>query len=227
MRVGIADDSTLFRRGLNALLTAMGFTVTIEATDGVDLVRQVERELPDAVILDIRMSPTFSEEGLDTADELRLRYPSLGILVLSTYAETHYAVKLFRRGNRGIGYLLKDRVDDVHTLGEALRRVVAGGCVVDPDIVTDLFAQQTMITSFDRLSPRERDVLRLMAEGRSNIGIAQETQLSPKTVEKHVAAVFTKLNLSTAADDNRRVIAVLTWLRAIAKQSAVHDRDQT
>jgi DNA-binding NarL/FixJ family response regulator len=139
--------------------------------------------------------------------------------VLSTYAEAHYAAKLLERGNRGTGYLLKDRVDDAEALAAAIRRVAAGSCVVDPEIVTRLLTHQGNLRTLDRLSPREQDVLRLMAEGRSNAGIAHAAHLSPKTVEKHVAAVFTKLSLPADDDDNRRVIAVLEWLRITGRRA--------
>jgi DNA-binding NarL/FixJ family response regulator len=214
VRVALADDSALFRRGLATLLETAGIDVVFDVATGVDLLREVQRDLPDAVVLDIRMPPTFSDEGLVTAHELRRRYPGLGVLVLSTYAETAYAAQLLAPGSRGVGYLLKDRVADLHALRDALGRVVSGECVVDSDIVVRLLAQQRLANEVASLSERERDILRLMAEGRSNSRISQQLFISTKTVETHVAAVFTKLGLRPTSDDNRRVLAVLSWLRA-------------
>jgi DNA-binding NarL/FixJ family response regulator len=167
------------------------------------------------VILDIRMPPTFTDEGLVSAERLREAHPGLAILVLSTYAETPYAVRLLQNGPAGIGYLLKDRVADAGTLQDALSRLAEGESVIDPEIISKLVARERLTTELDRLTDRERDVLQLMAEGRSNNGIGQRLYLSPKTVEAHVAAVFTKLGLSAGSQDNRRVLAVLTWLRSV------------
>lgn len=213
MRIVIADDSALFRSGLAALLTAVGVEVIAEVSNAVDLLRYVQTDQPDVVVLDIRMPPTFSEEGLVVAEEIRGKYPGVGVLVLSTYAESHYAARLLASGSYGIGYLLKGGVDDPATLQDALSRIADGGCVVDPSIVANLLGRQRIANPIDQLSERERDVLRLMAEGRSNLGIGQALFLSPKTVERYVAGVFMKLGLRTGADDNRRVLAVLAWLR--------------
>lgn len=213
MRIAIADDSALFRSGLAALLTAVGVEVIAEVSNAADLLRCVQADQPDVVVLDIRMPPTFTDEGLVVAEEIREQYPGVGVLVLSTYAESHYAARLLACGSYGIGYLLKDRVDDPEALRDALSRIADGGCVVDPSIVANLLGRQRIANPLDQLSERERDVLRLMAEGRSNLGIGQALFLSPKTVERHVAAVFMKLGLRTGADDNRRVLAVLAWLR--------------
>ena len=214
MRVALADDSALFRRGLAKLLTDVEVEVIAEASNGAELIERVSADPPDVVVLDIRMPPTFTDEGLVIAEQLRHQHPEVGVLLLSTYAETPYAARLLAEGSAGVGYLLKDRVDDTRTLRDALIRIAAGGCVIEPDIVARLFNRQRTTNRLDRLTDRERDVLRLMAEGRSNLGIAQKLYLSQKTVEAHAAAIFTKFDLPVAADDNRRVLAVLTWLRA-------------
>jgi DNA-binding NarL/FixJ family response regulator len=214
VRVALADDSALFRRGLAKLLTDVEVEVVAEASNGADLIERVSADPPDVVVLDIRMPPTFTDEGLVIAEQLRKQHPEVGVLLLSTYAETPYAARLLAEGSAGVGYLLKDKVDDTRTLRDALTRIAAGGCVIEADIVARLFDRQRTTNRLDRLTDRERDVLRLMAEGRSNLGIAQKLYLSQKTVEAHAAAIFTKLDLPVAADDNRRVLAVLTWLRA-------------
>ena len=213
MRVALADDSALFRRGLATLLEASGVAVTAQAASGVELVRAVAADPPDAVVLDLRMPPTFTDEGLVAAEQLRAAHPGLGILVLSTYAEVSYAARLLETGTRRVGYLLKDRVEDSDALLDALRRIVAGESVVDPDIVRRLLGRQRTTAAVDRLTEREREVLGLMAEGRSNARIGRELYLSAKTVETHIAAVFSKLGLPQSSDDNRRVLAVLTYLR--------------
>lgn len=213
MRVALADDSALFRRGLAVLLTDVEVEVVAEASNGAELIERVSTDPPDVVVLDIRMPPTFTDEGLVIAEQLRQQHPEVGVLLLSTYAETLYAARLLAEGSAGVGYLLKDRVDDTCTLRDALIRIAGGGCVIEPDIVACLFNRQRTTNRLDRLTERERDVLRLMAEGRSNLAIAQKLYLSQKTVEAHAAAIFTKLDLPVAADDNRRVLAVLTWLR--------------
>jgi DNA-binding NarL/FixJ family response regulator len=213
VRVALADDSALFRRGLAALLEAAGVTVTAQVPSGVELVHAVAVDPPDAVVLDLRMPPTFTDEGLVAAELLRAGHPTLGILVLSTYAEVAYAARLLETGTRHVGYLLKDRVEDSDALCDALVRVVAGESVVDPDIVRRLLGRQRTTSAVDQLTAREREVLGLMAEGRSNQRIGRDLHLSAKTVETHIAAVFTKLGLPPSSDDNRRVLAVLTWLR--------------
>lgn len=214
MRVALADDSTLFRTGLAMMLAAAGIEVVAQVDNGNALLAAVAAETPDAVILDIRMPPTFTDEGLVVADQLRLRHPGVGILVLSTYAQTSYAIRLLGDGMPGRGYLLKDRVDDVTTLRDALRRITAGESVVDTEIVSRLLGRQQRVRELERLSEREREVMRLMAEGRSNNGISQQLHLTAKTVESHVSAVFLKLGLHPTPDQNRRVLAVLAWLRA-------------
>jgi DNA-binding NarL/FixJ family response regulator len=212
VRVALADDSTLFRDGLAMLLASTGVEVVLQASTGQELLAKMPDPAPDAVILDIRMPPTFTDEGLVTADAVRQLAPQTGILVLSTYAETPYAVQLLRGRARGMGYLLKDCVDDIATLRDALTRVVAGESVVDPSIVARLVARRSPGPVSD-LTEREREVLRLMAEGRSNIGIGKLMFLSPKTIETHAASVFAKLGVPGDSDDNRRVLAVLSWLR--------------
>jgi DNA-binding NarL/FixJ family response regulator len=214
VRVALADDSALFRNGLALLLTTAGVEITAQARTGDELLTRIASGPPEVVVLDIRMPPTFTDEGLTTAEEVRARHPGVGVLVLSVYGETPYALRLLKGGPRGIGYLLKDRVDDLQTLMDALTRVAAGESVIDQSIVARLLDRQQRISVLDPLTARERDVLRLMAEGRSNHGIAQQLHLSLKTIEAHAASLFTKLGLPSAPDDNRRVLAVLTWLRA-------------
>jgi DNA-binding NarL/FixJ family response regulator len=211
----ICDDSALFRRGLAMLLTDVGVEVAGETAGVEQLHTAVAAAPPDAVILDIRMPPTFTDEGLAAAARLRAAHPGLGVLVLSTYAETAYAVRLLELG-AGVGYLLKDRVDDAGAVRDALQRVVSGETVVDADIVVRLLARRRHTDLLDRLTAREREVLAQMAEGRSNAAIARHLRLAEKTVESHIATLLTKLQLEPAADDNRRVLAVLTWLRTTA-----------
>ena len=214
MRVAVADDSGIFRTGLTTLLSIAGIDVTADEATGAALLRAVESDCPDAVVLDIRMAPTFTDEGLATAEVLRRRFPELGVLVLSTYSETAYAARLLAASSRSVGYLLKDRVADLKTLTDALTRIVAGECVIDPGIIVRLLDQHRVASRLDTFSDRERDILRLMAEGRSNSRIGEELFISTKTVEAHVAAVFSKLGLYPTSNDNRRVLAVLRWLRA-------------
>ncbi|WP_433503359.1 response regulator transcription factor [Pseudonocardia halophobica] len=219
MRVAVADDSGLFRSGLTTLLSIAGIDVTADEATGEALLHKVGTDCPDAVVLDIRMPPTFTDEGLATAEVLRERYPELGVLVLSTYSETAYAARLLAASSRSVGYLLKDRVADLRTLTDALTRIVAGECVIDPDIIVRLLDQHRVASKLDTLSDRERDILRLMAEGRSNSRIGKELFISTKTVEAHVAAVFSKLGLYQTSNDNRRVLAVLSWLRATGENA--------
>jgi DNA-binding NarL/FixJ family response regulator len=216
VRVALADDSALFRQGLALLLDAAGVVVSAEASTPDDLLRQIADDPPDAAVLDIRMPPTYTDEGLALAERLRALHPHIGVLVLSTYAVTSYAVRLLETGARGVGYMLKDRVDDVDALRDALARVVAGDLVVDPEIVARLLTREGRTGELDSLTEREREVLRLMAEGRSNGGIGHRLHLSQKTVETHVANLLAKLGLPPTAEDNRRVLAVLKWLRATA-----------
>jgi DNA-binding NarL/FixJ family response regulator len=216
VRVALADDSALFRRGLATLLEASGVEVTAQVPSGTELLVAVAADLPDAVVLDLRMPPSFTDEGLVVAEQLRGRFPTLGVLVLSTYAEVSYAARLLQSGTRHVGYLLKDRVEDSDALLDALRRIVSGESVVDPDIVSRLLGRTRTTSAVDSLTAREQAVLRAMAEGRSNAAIGKELFLSAKTVETHIAAVFAKLGLPPSSDDNRRVLAVLTYLRETA-----------
>jgi DNA-binding NarL/FixJ family response regulator len=217
MHVAIADDSALFRSGLALLLEAAGIQVSLQARSGTELVAQLgqpKRPPVDAVIVDIRMPPSFTDEGIVTAHEVRRLSSTMGVLVLSTYVETAYAVRLMAEGSAGLGYLLKDHVDEIDSLREALERVVAGESVIDPEIVRRLLRPQGRVAA-EHLTERERAVLSLMAEGRSNAGIAARMQVSLKTVEGHVRNIFTRLGLESDADDNRRVLAVLSWLRTL------------
>jgi DNA-binding NarL/FixJ family response regulator len=212
MRIAICDDSALFRRGLALLLADVGVQVVVEAADTCALFHAIRRDPPEAAILDIRMPPTFTDEGLVAAARLGADHPDVGVLVLSTYAETAYVTQLLDARGHGVGYLLKDRVDDADALRDTLDRIVRGGVVIDFEVVGLLLAAQRRKQALDRLSPRERDVLALMAEGRTNAAIGRRFHLSLRTVESHVAAIFDRLGLSAAEDDNRRVLAVLKWL---------------
>jgi DNA-binding NarL/FixJ family response regulator len=213
MRVMIADDAVLFREGMARVLTDAGFDVVAQVGDAAALLDLVRRDPPDAAVVDIRMPPTHTTEGLDAARVLREHHPSVGVLVLSAHVEPHYALQLIESGAQGAGYLLKERVADLDELVDAIRRVAAGGLVIDPSVVAQLVGRKRTSNPLDDLSERERDVLKVMAEGRSNQAISQRLYLSPKTVEAYVRAVFTKLGLHQGADDNRRVLAVLTYLR--------------
>lgn len=217
MRVAIADDSALFRSGLALLLDAAGIQVVVQARSGTELMAQL-RHLPgppvDAAIVDIRMPPSFTDEGIVTAHEVRRLSPTTGVLVLSTYVETAFAVRLMAEGSAGLGYLLKDHVDEIDSLREALARVIDGESVIDPQIVQRLLRHRGRV-AVDEFTERERTVLTLMAEGRSNAGIAGRMHVSPKTVEGHVANIFARLGLESDPEDNRRVLAVLSWLRAL------------
>ncbi len=214
MRVMVADDAALFREGVARVLVDAGFDVVAKVGDAAELLARVRADPPDGVVVDIRMPPTHTTEGLDAARALRESHPRVGVLVLSAHIEPHYALQLIESGTRGAGYLLKERVADVEELGEAVRRVAAGGLVVDPSVVARLVGRRRARSPLDELTQRERQVLEVMAEGRSNQAICQQLHLSPKTVEAYVRGVFTKLGLQQGADDNRRVLAVLTYLNA-------------
>jgi DNA-binding NarL/FixJ family response regulator len=213
LRVAVADDAALFREGLSRLLTEAGFAVTAAVGDAEALLASVAADPPDVAVVDIRMPPTHTTEGLQAAHTLRARHPGTGVLVLSAHVETGYALQLIESGATGAGYLLKERVADVAELSDAVRRVAAGGLVVDPSVVATLVGRRRVQSPLDALSEREREVLAVMAEGRSNQAICERLFLSPKTVEAYVRSVFTKLDLHQAVDDNRRVLAVLTYLR--------------
>jgi DNA-binding NarL/FixJ family response regulator len=213
VRVVIADDSALLREGLTRLLQESGVEVCETLADATELFDSVERHRPDVVIIDIRMPPTYTHEGSAAAIELREAWPTLGILLLSQAVETHYASQLLERHTGHFGYLLKDRVLDVKTLFEALHSISNGGTVLDPEIVRHLMRRNETHNPTRLLTARERDVLALMAEGRSNTAIADRLTVSVKTVESHIANIFSKLNLQGAQDDHRRVLAVLAALR--------------
>jgi len=212
IRVVIAEDSAILRDGLVQLLVDRGFVVN-EAVSEPDALRSsVERDCPDVVIVDIRMPPTFTDEGLRAAIDLRRLHKGLGILMFSQYIETRYAAELLADDAAGVGYLLKDRVADVSEFVEALARVAAGGTALDPEVVTQLLGASRRGDSISVLSPREKEVLSLMAEGRSNAAIGGELVISESAVEKHVANIFTKFNLPVSQSDHRRVLAVLRFL---------------
>jgi DNA-binding NarL/FixJ family response regulator len=213
VRVAIAEDSGLFRSSLALLLRSLGAEVTDSVSSGAELLAVIRPNPPEAVILDIRMPPTFTDEGIRTAREVRMRYPDTGILVLSTYAEAGYASQLLETVRSGVGYLLKDNVTDVDALMESLDRVAAGETVIDPAIVRRLLNRQHKPSGLDTLNERETEVLRHLAEGRSNLGIAKELFLSVRTIEAHVTSVFTKLGLTTNDMENNRVRAALAFLR--------------
>jgi len=213
----VADDSTLFRSGLVGLLRTAGVDILAEAADADGLEQAVRACRPAVALVDVRMPPTHTDEGIDAAIRLRERFPGLGVLVLSTYAESEWVARLLEGGADRLGYLLKDRVDNIDTLVAAMRRVAAGGTAVDPEVVARLLAARSRSDGpLARLTPRERDVLGLMAEGLSNVGIGRRMHLAPKTVEAHVAHIFTTLGLHTDDDSNRRVRAVVTLLRSAA-----------
>ncbi len=213
MRVVVADDAVLFREGLARVLSDSGFDVIARVGDARALLAAVDEDPPDCAVVDIRMPPTHTTEGLDAARALATSHPSVGVLVLSSHVEPHFALQLIEDGARGAGYLLKERVADLAELTDAVRRVAAGGLVVDPSVVADLVGRRRARNPLDDLTDRERDVLAVMAEGRSNQGICDRLYLSPKTVEAYVRGVFTKLGLHQGPDDNRRVLAVLAYLR--------------
>jgi DNA-binding NarL/FixJ family response regulator len=215
MRVVVADDAVILREGLARLLVEAGFEVVGQAADAGELLEQIEAARPDVAIVDIRMPPTHTDEGLRAAAEIRARHPGLGILVLSQYARPSYAIELLSNGTEGIGYLLKDRVSDLEELASSVRRVGEGGSVLDPSVVAQLVERPRQgHDPLEELTDRERDVLSLMAEGRSNKAIGQRLFITEHTVEKHVKSIFGKLRLPPSADDHRRVLAVLTFLSA-------------
>ena len=212
MRVVVADDSVLLREGIVALLSNAGMEVVAQAGDAEDLVRKVGAHKPDVAIVDVRMPPTNSDDGLRAAILLRSRDPGLGVLVLSQYVEPAYAQALLADTAEGLGYLLKDRVGDVERFIDAVRRVASGGSALDPEVVKHLMGRAGGDDAVDSLTPRERETLELMAEGRTNHAIANVFGISERAVEKNVTSIFGKLGLSAAADDHRRVLAVLRYL---------------
>jgi DNA-binding NarL/FixJ family response regulator len=214
VRVVIADDAVLVREGVARVLDDGGFEVAAKVGSAPELLRAVAASAPDVAVVDIRMPPTQSEEGLVAAKEIRRRWPDTGVLVLSQHVETEYALRLLAGGEERCGYLLKDRVLDAGQLTAAVRRVGCGGVVVDPELVARLVGRPRTASPLERLTAREREVLRLMAEGLTDRGIASRLYVTPKTVETHVRHVFAKLSLPASATDNRRVHAVLAYLRA-------------
>ena len=213
MRVVLADDSVILREGLARLLTEAGFEVAGQAGDAERLLELVDRQRPDVAIVDIRMPPTFTDEGLRAAHAIRERHPRVGVLVLSQYVRPSYAIELVRDGAERLGYLLKDRVSDIAQLTDSVRRVAEGGSVLDPSVVAQLVGRpRTGDDPLADLTEREREVLALMAEGRTNKAIAERLWITEHTVEKHIKNIFGELRLPSTPDDHRRVLAVLTYL---------------
>jgi len=213
MRLAIAEDSGLFRSSLKLLLEASGAEVTASVASGTELLAAIKDDPPDVAILDIRMPPTFTDEGITTAAHVRDLHSAVGILMLSTYAETSYATQLLDAVPAGVGYLLKDNVTDIGTLMDSLARIADGGTIIDPTIIRSLLMRNRRPSKIDTLNERERAVLRCMAEGRSNLGIAKDLYISHRTVETHVTGIFAKLGLDQADTENNRVRAVLALLR--------------
>ena len=214
MRVVVADDSVLLREGICRILSDSGFEVVGQAGDADDLVRKVAAHKPDVAIVDVRMPPTNTDDGLRAAQKIRSEQPKTGVLVLSQYIEEGYALELLSENAEGVGYLLKDRVADVDRFTESVRRVGEGGSALDPEVVAQLLGRRRREDPLEELSPREREVLGLMAEGRSNHAIAEALVVTERAVEKHVTSIFGKLKLPPTAEDHRRVLAVLRYLRA-------------
>ena len=212
MRVVIAEDLFLLRDGLTRMLEAHGLAITAGVDNGEDLLTAIRASRPDIAIVDVRLPPTFTDEGLRAALQARKESPGLPVLVLSQYVEQLYARELLAGGGGGIGYLLKDRVFDSAQFVDAVRRVARGGTAMDPEVISRLLARNTGDGSLSVLSPREREVLALMAEGRSNAAIAQRLVITERAVAKHTASIFLKLDLQPSDDDNRRVLAVLAYL---------------
>jgi DNA-binding NarL/FixJ family response regulator len=214
MRVVIAEDAAVLRAGLVQLLTDRGYEVCAAVADGESLLAAVAAHLPHVTVVDVRMPPTYTDEGLRAAIQLRREYPETAVLVFSQYVETRYATRLLAESASGVGYLLKDRVADVAEFAEALARVAGGGTALDPEVVSQLLSASRQAASVGGLTRREREVLSLMAEGRSNAAIAAGLVVSAGAVEKHVASIFAKLGLPQSEGDNRRVLAVLRYLRS-------------
>jgi DNA-binding NarL/FixJ family response regulator len=213
MRVVVADDSPLLREGVAHVLAEDGIEVVAQVGDATSLVNAVERTQPDLAVIDVRMPPTQTDEGARAAVEIRSRHPEIGLLLLSQVIEAQYALTLLSEHPHGFGYLLKDRVLAIDDFLQSVHRVADGGTAIDPDVVSQLLGRRRAHDPLDELTPREREILALMAEGRSNHGICEKLFLSPKTVESHVHNIFAKLRITAAADDHRRVMAVLAYLR--------------
>lgn len=217
MRVVVADDSILLREGVVRVLEDDGFEVVGQAGDAEDLLRKVGAHRPDVAVVDIRMPPNLTDDGLQAAKEIRERFPGTGVLVLSQYLEESYALELVSDSAEGVGYLLKDRVAEIDRFTESVRRVGGGGSALDPEVVSHLLGRRRREDPLEVLTAREREVLGLMAEGRSNIAIAETLVVTERAVEKHVTSIFSKLDLAPAPEDHRRVLAVLTYVRAIGE----------
>jgi DNA-binding NarL/FixJ family response regulator len=213
LRIVLAEDSVLLREGLIRLLSDAGFDVVDACGEAETFLRAVHRHRPDLVIVDVRMPPTFTDEGVRAALVVREQYPDTAVLVLSQYVEENYATELVAGHSRGIGYLLKDRVADIGDFVEALRRVADGGTALDPEVIAQLLSRVRRRDPLERLTPRETEVLQLMAEGRTNTAIAAALVVTEGAVEKHVSSIFAKLDLSPTEHDHRRVLAVLRWLQ--------------
>ena len=214
MRVVVADDSVLLREGIVRVLEEAGFEVVGQAGDADDLMRKVRAHKPNVAIVDIRMPPTNTDDGLRAAREIREELPATGVLVLSQYAEEGYALDLVAESPEGVGYLLKDRVADMDRFIDSVRRVAQGGSALDPEVVSLLLGRSRSDDPLEELSAREREVLESMAEGRSNHSIAEQLVITERAVEKHITSIFSKLNLPATSEHHRRVLAVLTFLRA-------------
>ena len=212
-RIVVADDSVLLREGVVRLLEEWGFDVVAQAGDADDLLRKVNAHKPDVAVVDIRMPPTNTDDGLRAALEIRSLHPDTGVLVLSQYVEEGYALELVGDSAGGVGYLLKDRVADVERFIDSVKRVAQGGSALDPEVVSQLVGRARRDDPLDQLTPREREVLELMAEGRSNQAVADRLYVTLRAVEKHVTSIFSKLDLPASTDDHRRVLAVLLFLR--------------
>lgn len=221
LRVAIADDSALLRRGLSALLQSEGLEVVGEAADGAQLLEVIDNHETDVAVVDIRMPPTYTVEGIQAAETIKSSHPGTGVLLLSQYVETENAMSLLKNGANGLGYLLKERVSDVDEFIDALHRVSAGGTAIDPELVTRLVTRpHTGHVRGDDLTSREKSVLELMAEGRTNQAIGKSLFLGERTVEAHIRSIFLKLELRPEPEDHRRVLAVLTYLRGVGQGKA-------
>ena len=214
MRVVVADDSVLLREGVVRILREAGFDVVGQAGNADEVLRLVRGFEPDIAVVDIRMPPTFTDEGLRAAQQIRGRHPGVGVLVLSQYVEPRYAMELLAESAEGVGYLLKERVSNIADFAAAVKRVAEGGSALDPAVVSQIVGRRRKDDPLTDLTAREREVLELMAEGRSNQGIAERLVITERAVEKHVTNIFQKLRLPAAAEDHRRVLAVLAFLRA-------------
>jgi DNA-binding NarL/FixJ family response regulator len=212
VRVVLAEDSVLLREGIASLLADAGFEIVGQAGTAEQLLLKVRSYKPDVAIVDIRMPPTHTDEGLRAAQVIREQHPGVGVLVLSQYVESGYALELLRTSAEGVGYLLKDRISDTREFADAVRRVAKGGSVLDPEVVSRLVGRRRREDPLSELTPREREVLELIAEGRSNQGIAERLVVTERAVEKHVTSIFGKLGLPAAPADHRRVLAVLAYL---------------